>query len=570
MNIKATIIFPALLAMCTCLYGQVLPPIIDCITNDTIFFTPVSNNCGPFLSYDVFRSSDADGPYNLVGNITDPNALFLADPNSSSTINYYYITPNFDCPGEIVINSDTITNRPPEVNDISTISVINNELNIAWESSSSPEVVEYNLFLVTDAGLELLITTPDLSYVDTARDPSIASYSYLIVAIDVCGNRSIFSDQVSSIHLNITVSGDNCDGSVGFAWNRHVNTLSQELWAIDINGNEVLIEALAASDESFLIEEFTVPGINSLFIRAYLNSDRSLVVDSNIRNVSSISVSIPIEEILFTNLSTFNDNLIEATWCWNNDADLSTVGLEYSFSNTTEIKGVNFAVPLQSNQSETIALLDGGTDTYTLQVQTIDVCDLVFDSAPINTILLEVNPISESEVEVSWSPYTYSDASLESYQLFRVVNGAEELVYEGSANKQILSSAEIAGEQCYYIIAQASGTLDDGTEKAVQVISNLDCTSGFPIIRMPNAFNPYGVNSIFRPLIGNADAIASYQMKIFSRWGELLFSTTDTARGWNGRDGLRELPQGVYSYIVEVEVVGGEEINMLGSVLLIR
>ena len=569
MKIKAIIIIPLLLAMYTFLIGQVLPPSLDCVTNDTIFFTPLTNSCGPFLSYDVYSATDPDGPYSLLESITDPNAILAEHPNSSSTINFYYITPIFDCPGEISINSDTISNRPPEVGDIFSISVENNFSNISWNPSPSAETTEYSLFLVTDMGVELLLVTPNLSYIDIDRDPSIQSYSYLIVASDACDNRSIFSDPVSSIHLNLIVSGDSCDESIGFEWNIHTNTVSQELWAIDINGNEFLFEALTANDDSIIIEGFTRTDITGFFIRAFLNTDQTLFADSNISNIN-FTANTPVDEILFTNLSTFNNNNIEVAWCWNDDADLNSVGLQFSTSNMNDTKDVNFPNPLQSSQSENIALLAAEPEIYTLQTTTIDACEVIFDSAPINSILLEVNPLSESEVEVTWSPYSYPDADLINYQLIKVVNGVEELVYEGLATSQSLSAAAVPGEQCYYTVAQARGFLGDGTEKAIQVISNLDCTSGFPIIRLPNAFNPYGVNSMFRPLIGNADAIESYQMQIFSRWGELLFNTTDTSSGWNGRDGLKEMPQGVYSYIVEVVVVGGEEIKMLGSVLLLR
>ena len=570
MKIKTVIIIPMLLAMCSFLYGQVLPPILDCVTNDTVFFTPVTNSCGSFVSYDIFTSPDLNGPYSLLGNITDPSVTFLEDPNSSNTINYYYITPNFDCPGTSSINSDTISNRPPQVGEVNSVSVLNNSFSISWDISPSPEVVEYSLFLVTDTGLELLTVTPDLSFIDMDRDPGIRSYSYLIVAIDACGNRSVFSDAVSSIHLSLIATGDSCEESIEFEWNNHINTVSQELWAVDIDGNEIFIEALAADDDNFRIDEFTLPDVNGFFIRAFLDSDQTLIANSNVEDVSFASLAVPVEEILFTNISTLNDNNIETEWCWNDNADLSAVGLQFSSSNMNDSKVVNFSNPLESNQAENIALIAAAPDMYTLQVATIDVCDITFDSAPISSILLEVNPLSESEIEVTWSAYSYPDADFENYQLFKIVNGVEELVYEGVATSQILSSAEVAGEQCYYTVAQARGFLLDGTEKAVQVISNLDCTSGFPIIRMPNAFNPYGVNSIFRPLIGNADAIASYQMKIFSRWGELLFNTTDTSNGWNGRDGLREMPQGVYSYMIEVDVVGGQAINMRGNVLLIR
>ena len=89
-------------------------------------------------------------------------------------------------------------------------------------------------------------------------------------------------------------------------------------------------------------------------------------------------------------------------------------------------------------------------------------------------------------------------------------------------------------------------------------------------MRLPNAFNPYGVNRIFIPLFGNTDAISTYEMTILSRYGQVLFSTNSLDQGWNGRSGLREMPQGVYSYLIDIEVQGGQTLMLQGSVLLLR
>jgi len=59
-------------------------------------------------------------------------------------------------------------------------------------------------------------------------------------------------------------------------------------------------------------------------------------------------------------------------------------------------------------------------------------------------------------------------------------------------------------------------------------------------------------------------------MSIFSRYGELLFRTTTFDEGWNGRSGFKAMPQGVYSYLLEVEVQSGEQITRQGNVLLLR
>jgi gliding motility-associated-like protein len=37
-------------------------------------------------------------------------------------------------------------------------------------------------------------------------------------------------------------------------------------------------------------------------------------------------------------------------------------------------------------------------------------------------------------------------------------------------------------------------------------------------------------------------------MYIFDRWGQLIFTTDDVAKGWDGKFGGRDCPEGMYAY----------------------
>ncbi len=72
-------------------------------------------------------------------------------------------------------------------------------------------------------------------------------------------------------------------------------------------------------------------------------------------------------------------------------------------------------------------------------------------------------------------------------------------------------------------------------------------------IEMPNVFSPDGDghNDRFIPLAYTGAAGA---MEIYNRWGQLLFSTTTLASGWNGRSDGGEVPAGTYYYrVIPVE-----------------
>lgn len=73
------------------------------------------------------------------------------------------------------------------------------------------------------------------------------------------------------------------------------------------------------------------------------------------------------------------------------------------------------------------------------------------------------------------------------------------------------------------------------------------------VVFIPNAFSPNsnGTNEIFKPYfegVNNED----YELKVFNRWGELLFVSNDTELGWDGKYKGEYVMEGVYLYIVKV------------------
>ncbi len=68
-------------------------------------------------------------------------------------------------------------------------------------------------------------------------------------------------------------------------------------------------------------------------------------------------------------------------------------------------------------------------------------------------------------------------------------------------------------------------------------------------VQLPTAFTPNGdgKNDVFRPLIYSGAQLASYHMTITDKSGNTLFESTDTARGWDGRDASGAIVPGRYA-----------------------
>lgn len=79
----------------------------------------------------------------------------------------------------------------------------------------------------------------------------------------------------------------------------------------------------------------------------------------------------------------------------------------------------------------------------------------------------------------------------------------------------------------------------------------------------PNNFN----NDIFHPYW---DGVDQYLLRIFNRWGELLFETEDIDQGWDGYYRGELVQQDVYVWKANVLFENGEQKTMAGDVTLLR
>ncbi|MCQ2280064.1 MAG: gliding motility-associated C-terminal domain-containing protein [Bacteroidales bacterium] len=84
----------------------------------------------------------------------------------------------------------------------------------------------------------------------------------------------------------------------------------------------------------------------------------------------------------------------------------------------------------------------------------------------------------------------------------------------------------------------------------------------------PSAFTPNGdgLNDAWRPIFNHPERLEKYELRIFDRWGRLLFSTDNPYQGWSGDD----LPVGVYAWMMEYQGSGEGSKIVTGNVTLAR
>src|SRR5690606_22637904 len=124
------------------------------------------------------------------------------------------------------------------------------------------------------------------------------------------------------------------------------------------------------------------------------------------------------------------------------------------------------------------------------------------------------------------------------------------------------------GKICYYVQAIEGMNVYGFSESS---ISNIRCSTVPPLIYIPNAFTPNGLNPIFKPVLSDFDP-TNYDFTIFDRWGQAIFKTSDPTQGWDGKLKIsgKIANTGTYIYYVKLHDGNGIEIIKRGYVTLLK
>ncbi|HVZ96056.1 MAG TPA: gliding motility-associated C-terminal domain-containing protein [Chitinophagaceae bacterium] len=89
-------------------------------------------------------------------------------------------------------------------------------------------------------------------------------------------------------------------------------------------------------------------------------------------------------------------------------------------------------------------------------------------------------------------------------------------------------------------------------------------------IFIPDAFTPNndGRNDIFKPVI--TGSVVQYNFSIYNQWGQLVFQTADTTKGWHGYANGRLQQNGVFVWVCSIQFSGEPLQNKKGTVILLR
>lgn len=111
--------------------------------------------------------------------------------------------------------------------------------------------------------------------------------------------------------------------------------------------------------------------------------------------------------------------------------------------------------------------------------------------------------------------------------------------------------------------ADASGECD--LYSTVYIVS-----IGNSMLKCPNAFTPFnrdGVNDEWRVTYSS---LVSFECHIFNRNGHKIATLTHPSQGWDGRYGGKDVPAGVYYYVIKARGSDGRDYNLSGDINILN
>jgi len=141
---------------------------------------------------------------------------------------------------------------------------------------------------------------------------------------------------------------------------------------------------------------------------------------------------------------------------------------------------------------------------------------------------------------------------------------------DGTSNDSIFSPEHTFPDQAgtYLISLEVSNEIGCSDSTSQVIVIEHD-----PVVYIPNAFTPDGddLNNEFTAIFPENMKLASYELSIYDRWGELVFYSQDPKQGWDASLAGFDAPDGVYSYLVKYKELGYvNKFQVTGSVVVIR
>ena len=560
----------------------------------------------------------AGPPFNADLPVTQGQVLALVVMNFSATLNGYSL--------EFGNEAEIFDNTPPVVTDVQ-VNCAQNEVTVSFSESLLLSEFNANEIFVNVDGTPVAVTSIESTgntYVSeiTLVTPDLVSVTGIAQVVfnaeitDVCGNV-LTSDFPVTLAGAMTIeisTGPACNGEGGSIVVEVVNA-GASCPTLAINGTAV---PSAEAGCGPLVASNLTPGNYNVSITnndngCVLTQNNIVVINDNpIVNAgldfwscelsSGISVNAPAGNFVWTGpagVSFQNPNSPETTVTVNAPGTYTFTGtLTVGECVASDEVNITFSSPPNLNieptalscfylcdgsvlfQDENNPVIEVEIDGETASGNTVVFENFCAGSYVANvtfslgcfafyTFTIESPEAFSADFEYTPNPATVDNSVVTFTALEQNYDSLEFIIpsLEGerfTTNPSIVELPELPGFYNAELVVYSNGCEQRST-LSVRVVDNL-------ILFIPNSFTPDndGLNDVFLPIFSTEPE--QYAFKVFNRWGDLIFETTDWKQPWLGEvnDGDYYGTNDLYFWRISYKGADIDVVEQEGSVILIR
>jgi gliding motility-associated-like protein len=450
-------------------------------------------------------------------------------------------------------------------------------MNIQWNENAQDDTYGYVIYTFDANGflyeLDTVygIGTTNYSYLVNSPGP----FSYSVAAFDSCftsANPPTFQTSAKAlVHTSILASYsiNMCEEQASLSWSLYGGSAvtNYEIWSK--NNNQWAL--LGSTTNLNFLAQLNRGQSYCIFIKANLSNGK--VAFSNPLCFLMPGPSAP--SYHYFKLATVNGEFIELY-----DYVDASVGITEIIFERKDTLG-NFveigSAPVVGNVAHFIDEdVDITLQAWEYRSMYVDSCGNPGAYANTNKTIFVTGTADQYNMinTISWNPYELFDGDVMEYHVYRNAYGIFENTPMAIVPNNItsitddVSALRTNGEVCYRIeaVEGLNSYNFSETSRSVDV-----CIPYDPLVFVPNAFTPDGLNPIFYPVVSNADP-KNYTFSIIDRWGQIVFETSDPTMGWDGKISSAGLDatNDVFLYRIEITTKTDELIVKRGYVTLIR
>ncbi len=500
-------------------------------------------------NYDGF-SIDYGDMTNITVNVGQsvPNHFYSSAGSYNITVKGLYNNGPSNC-GQTVKQINTISSISPAT--IQTLLVADDNIELTY---SLPQSIFYNLEIAinNDNNFQKLKAIDNSSTLDSiiGLDPS-NTYCFRITSFDPCNSSTIFSNVVCSIELNVDIQNN----QNLLSW----TTMGSNISNFSIERDNQQIAQLIAGQSNY-IDQNLICNIENCYQVKVNYSDGGVSSTKSLCGTSfSTDTPASIDDLT---VSVVANDEIRLQWL----DPTNFVPTKYLTFQSVNKGSFEFLDSLQSTDFNNTGIAPDNI-RYCYKVDYIDQCGN--SSSPgreVCAINLSNSQIQPDLVDLDWDDYNGWSLGVNNYLLEKFDRNGNPLFSIDITNiinyeDKLLESD---GQLIFYQVTAFPN--DTSLSEAKSNISEVSIKSA---LYLPNAFTPNGdgLNDMF---MANGKFINTFTIKIFSKWGGLIFFSDDVDLGWDGNINGELAPQSTYAYIVETTDFIGNNLTRSGTITLLR